>query len=181
MTKLPRVTMCIADCFYYGEAISAIKKSLTKIEPAKTLFFTDIDAYSKSFPFELIKIDKLSSKRDYSEFIIKKLDQYIETDFVLVIQHDGWCLDDSAWSDEFYEYDYLGASWIETDGYNVGNGGFSLRSKKLQHILATDDFIKINHSAEDVIICRLYRSYLEEKYGIKRIFNNDEVSIYEVI
>ncbi len=167
MTKLPRVTVALTDCFYYGEAIAAIKKSLTKIEPARTLFLTDIDAYSKSFPFELIKIPKISSKKEYSEFIIKKLDKHFDTDFVLVIQHDGWVLDDLAWSDEFYEYDYIGAPWLETDGYNVGNGGFSLRSKRLQHILATDDYITINHSAEDVIICRLYRPYLEEKYGIK--------------
>jgi hypothetical protein len=159
--------MVCVDCHYYGEAISAIRKSLVQIEPAKALFLSDIRAHNPNFPFEIVNIKKISSKGEYSQFIIKELDKYIETDFVLIIQHDGYVLDPSAWDDGFLEYDYIGAPWLESDGYNVGNGGFSLRSKKLQHILATDDFIQSNHSAEDVTICRLYRPYLEEKYGIK--------------
>lgn len=165
--KLPNVTLCIVDCYNYGEAISALKRSLAQIEPAKAIFLTDIKASNPNFPFEIIKIDKISNKAEYSAFILKELNKYIETDYVLIIQHDGYILDGNAWDEKFLEYDYIGASWLETDGYNVGNGGFSLRSKKLQHILATDDFIKPIHSAEDVMICRLYRPYLEEKYGIK--------------
>lgn len=166
MLKLPNVTLCIADTHYYGEAISSLKKSLTQIEPAATKFLTDIHAYNPKFPFEIIKIDKLDGKRGYSQFIIKELDQHVETDFVLITQHDAWVLDEKAWTDEFLEYDYVGAGWLEVDGYNVGNGGFSLRSKRLQHILATDEFINPFHP-EDATICRLYRPYLEEKYGIK--------------
>lgn len=165
--KLPNVTVVCVDCHYYGEAISAIRKSLVQIEPAKALFMSDIRAHNPNFPFEIVKIKKISSKREYSQFIIKELGLYINTDFVLVIQHDGYVLDATAWDDRYLEYDYIGAPWLENDGYNVGNGGFSLRSKKLQQILATDDFIQSNHSAEDVTICRLYRPYLEEKYGIK--------------
>lgn len=166
MIKLPNVTLCIADTHYYGEAISSLKKSLTKIEPAATKFLTDIKAYNPKFPFEIVKIDKLDGKKGYSEFMIKELDKYFDTDFVLVTQHDAWVLDEKAWTDEFLEYDYVGAGWLEVDGYNVGNGGFSLRSKRLQHILATDEFIHPFHP-EDATICRLYRPYLEEKHGIK--------------
>ncbi len=151
----------------YGEAISALRKSLVQIEPAKTLFLTDIKAHNPNFPFEIVKIDKISSKAEYSEFVIKKLFFFIETDFVLICQHDGYVLDGNSWDDRYLDYDYIGAPWLESDGYNVGNGGFSLRSKKLQYILGTDEFIQSHHSAEDVTICRLYRPYLEEKYGIK--------------
>lgn len=167
MKKLDRITLVAIDTFFYGEAISSLRKSLNKVQPAKTLFLTDIKAYNPNLPFEIIKIEKLDGKKGYSKFCIKELDKYFDTDFVLVTQHDSWVLDDNAWDDRFYDYDYIGASWIESDGYNVGNGGFSLRSKKLQHILATDGFIQSNHSAEDVTICRIYRPYLEEKYGIK--------------
>ena len=48
----------------------------------------------------------------------------------------------------------------------MGNGGFSMRSKKLQIALAKDPGIEIT-SPEDEIICRLYRRYLEKNYGIK--------------
>ena len=41
-------------------------------------------------------------------------------------------LDGAAWRPEFLDYDYIGAVWPHVlDKYNVGNGGFSLRSKAL--------------------------------------------------
>ena len=73
------------------------------------------------------------------------------------------------WSDEFYEYDYIGAPWpkeVIIEGmplhFNVGNGGFSLRSKRLQEFLKNDENIILNH-AEDVAICQLNRMYLISK------------------
>lgn len=166
MVSLPKVTLVIADTLNYGESIQSIKKSLLKVQPAATKFLTDIKAYNPKFPFEIVKIDKLEDKEAYSRFMIKELDKFFDTEFVLVTQHDGWVLDSDAWSDEFLEYDYIGAAWLENEGPNVGNGGFSLRSKKLQHILATDDFIQPYHP-EDNCICKIYRPYLESKYGIK--------------
>lgn len=168
MTKLslPTVTLVCIDCVNYGEAITAIKKSMHQVDFAKVLFFTDIKAYNPKFGFEIVKIDKLNSKEDYSRFMIKELGKYIETDYVLVIQHDGFVLNANVWEDQFLEYDYIGAPWLETDGYNVGNGGFSVRSNKLQKALLEDDMIKPLHP-EDSAICRVYRPYLEDKYSIK--------------
>jgi hypothetical protein len=85
---------------------------------------------------------------------------------VLIIQSDGYVLDGSAWNDEFLAYDYIGAPWLYKDHRNVGNGGFSLRSRRLQNILALDNDITITHP-EDEVICRLYRLHLEDKYNIK--------------
>lgn len=166
MKKLDRITLVAIDTNFYGEAISSLRKSLHKIQPARALFLTDIQASNPKFPFEIVKIDKLNGKEGYSDFCIKKLDFYFDTDFVLVTQHDAWVLDENAWDDRFYDYDFLGAPWNYIDGRNVGNGGFSLRSKKLQHILATDDFIMSMHPEDDAI-CRTYRHYLELKYDIK--------------
>lgn len=171
--QLPSVTLVVADTYYYGEAIQSLKKSLNQIEPAKALFLTDMQMYNPNLPFEIVNIKKLDGRGAYSKFILKELNNYFDTDFVLVTQHDGWVLDGNAWDDEFFEYDYIGAPWLEVDGYNMGNGGFSLRSKKLQKILAEDDFIKHIHTNEDVAICRIYRGYLEEKYGIK--YATDEI------
>lgn len=87
--------------------------------------------------------------------MIKELNKYIETSYVLIIQYDGFILNPDAWTDEFLEYDYIGAPWWYTDDCNVGNGGFSLRSKKLLEILANDDSILETHP-EDHHICRTY-------------------------
>lgn len=93
----------------------------------------------------------------YSLFMLYALDSFIETEFALVVQKDGWVLNATNWRDEFFDVDYIGApsvtaltreasgaqmlynhyTWqqqIGRDGvaiHPVYNGGFSLRSKRL--------------------------------------------------
>jgi hypothetical protein len=70
------------------------------------------------------------------------------------------------WTDEYMKYDYIGAPWWRGIESNVGNGGFSLRSKRLLHVTANDDSIQSQHP-EDECVCLVYRKYLEETYGIR--------------
>jgi ADP-heptose:LPS heptosyltransferase len=171
--KLDRITLVIVDTKNYGQAVNALQKSLEQIEPVRTIFFTDIDLDTKLPEVEIIKIPQLHSKADYSHFIIRELWKHIETEFVLVAQWDGFVLNGEAWDDKFYDFDYIGAPWGETDGWNVGNGGFSLRTQKLQAILGNDPQIQIWHP-EDHTICRIYREYLQVIRKIK--FSNDELA-----
>lgn len=170
--NLKNTTICIADCKNYGEAISAMRKSLYQMDFARAILFSDINAYNPKFPFEIIKIDKISSKEEYSRFIMKELWKHINTDYVLIIQHDGYVLSGNAWNDEFFEYDVVAPAWLYTDGRNCGCGGFTLRSRRLMEILGTDDNIEITE-VEDDNTGRLYRHYLEKKYDIK--FAPDDV------
>lgn len=165
MIELPNITLCCIDTVAPGEAVTAIQKSLKHIKPARVILFTDIDLYIDGI--EVIKIDHIYSKKQYSEWMMKEFGkQDIQTSHVLVIQADGYVLDGDMWTDEFLEYSYGGAVWPETDGYSVGNGGFSLRSWHLQKVMAEDDFI-IGINPEDVGVARIYRDYLEKKHGIK--------------
>lgn len=94
---------------------------------------------------------------EYSLFMVYALHHFIETEYVLIVQGDGWVLDVNNWDDRFLEFDYLGApthvayrfgqdqsviyydnySWVpqyiagEQDIYIAFNGGFSLRSHRL--------------------------------------------------
>ena len=171
MTELPKVTLICIDCYNYGKAADAIYKSLKEIKPAAVKFLTDIKV--KLDGIEVVKIDPIKSKEAYSEFCVKQINKYFDTEFCLVIQHDGYVLNGDVWTDEFLQYDYIGAPWLESDGKNVGNGGFSLRSKKLCDALANDDFKKAT-DPEDQAICRLYRDYLAKEYGIN--FPSDELA-----
>lgn len=164
MIEIPEVTIICLDTLNYGRATAALKKSLQQIKPARCVFLTDIVLEVEGM--EVIQIDPIKSKQEYSKFIIKQLYQYFDTPFVLLIQYDGYILDGRQWNTEFLEYDYIGASWPETDGYAVGNGGFSLRSHRLQKLLATDPNVLAIHP-EDNVIGRIYRPYLEAKYDIK--------------
>lgn len=108
----------------------------------------------------VLSIDTVDSIEKYSHFFIKRVNDFVDTDFVLVIQYDGFILNPEAWTDDFLAYDYIGAPWWYEDDYNVGNGGFSLRSKKLLGILHSDDHIQEFHP-EDHHIVRTYGQYLE--------------------
>lgn len=165
MISLPNVTLVCVDTKNYGQAINAIQKTLRQITTARTIFFTDILLDMPEF--ETIQIPHLYNKSAYSKWMIKELgNQHITTSHILVIQHDGFVLDASCWTDEYLNYDYIGAPWLESDGFNVGNGGFSLRSTRLHENLAHDDQIQ-GLQPEDSAICRIYRDYLEQNYQIK--------------
>jgi hypothetical protein len=106
---------------------------------------------------------------DYSRFCLYNLTDWVNSEFCLIFQDDGFILNPNLWNDSFYEYDYIGSPWPlymgwPEEGKQVGNGGFSLRSFRLQTIIATDKNIEIT-SPEDEIIGRLYRHYLENGYG----------------
>ena len=70
-------------------------------------------------------------------------------------------------SENFLKYDYIGAPWPHFAFHKVGNGGFSLRSRRLMQavepLLTQQDFL----IPEDIVICRKYRRQLERDSSIK--------------
>jgi hypothetical protein len=100
---------------------------------------------------------------EYSRFVIKELVNHVSTSHVLIAQWDGYVLNPDAWKDEWLDYDYIGAVWH--DGA-VGNGGFSLRSKRLLEALKDERF-SAPFFPEDEKICRDWGPVLEKDYGIK--------------
>lgn len=161
--KLPNVCLVLCDCKNYGAAVASLKRSMEQVDFAAVKFFTDINI--KVEGVETVIIKPIKSTEDYSWWIIKEMYQYINTDYVLVTQHDSWVIDADAWTDEFLKYDYIGSPWLYVDGRNVGNGGFSLRSRALMTIVATDEIISVTHHEDDAL-CRLYRPYLEQEREI---------------
>ena len=165
MKELPRVTLIACDTQSPGRALASLKKSLTQIKPARTILFTNVILSAKD-GIGVILIPTLRSKEEYSRWILHQLYEHITTDFVLITQHDSWVLDGDQWDDSFMDYDYIGAPWLETDGFAVGNGGFSLRSKRLIDVAPTDNSIFATHP-EDNVLCKIYRPHLERVYGLK--------------
>lgn len=165
MIEISKVTIVIVDCVDYNRSKFSLDHSCSKVKFKEAKLLSHFDEHE---PYS-IKIDRINSIRDYSKFLIKNLTDYFDTEFVINAQHDGFVWNPEMWSDEFYEYDYIGAPWPEQvliDGmpkhFNVGNGGFSLRSKRLQDFLKNDENIILSY-AEDVAICQLNRMYLISK------------------
>jgi hypothetical protein len=128
--------------------------------------------YTKT-DIEIIHTDKIKSIYDYNQFNLKHMNDYFDTDFVMVAEHDGFILNPDAWTDEFLEYDFIGAPLLVEGEQLVGNGGFSIRSKKLMSLLQSDEKIQLGNKEdhkyaenEDWVICVVMREYLESK-GIR--------------
>jgi len=163
--NLDDVTLVAVDCLNPELSVKAILRSQSFCDFNRTLFFTDINLANDSF--ETILIAKIKSTNEYSKFILKNLNKYIETKFLLIIQWDGYILNAKAWKNDFRKFDYIGAKWSWfNDGHNIGNGGFSFRTKKLLEITSSNEFVYFENEPEDLQICRTNRQMLASKYGI---------------
>lgn len=181
MIELPQITLVIVDPLNANDAVKVLdicSKQL-KFGACKVLTATKPTVQCNH---QLFKIPKLTWDQ-YSYFMVRHLHEVIDTDFCLVVQTDGFVLNADKWTDEFFEYDYIGAKWdrhrlvhscneihshIRQRGIEcinpVGNGGFSLRSKKLIELCATCPADMTG--PEDVYICNNNRDYFES-HGIK--------------
>lgn len=158
--KIDNLTVICVAGNKQAESIVSLYKAQKEIDAARFVLLTNIDITASGI--ECINVGGLDTWSEYNRFIVKELTNYFDTDYCILVQWDGIILDGSLWSDDFIKYDYIGAAWL--DGI-CGNGGLSIRSKKLMDISAKDDFIEITEP-EDVAYCRMYRKYLETKYGI---------------
>lgn len=117
-----------------------------------------------------IKINPIKNVEEYNSFIINSLPYFIDEEYLLIIQWDGFPLKNESWKEYFLNYDYIGAAWPNApEGVSVGNGGFSLRSRLFLEssrglMINSESDFKAN-VAEDVFLCRDNRIKLE-KNGI---------------
>jgi hypothetical protein len=139
MIDLSNVTLVSVASVRVDKTIKALKYS------SKDIKFGSIKLITHELindpEITVINVDKMDYEQ-YNRFIVFELFKYIDTEFALIIQDDGFVVNPNQWKHEFLNYDYLGAPWplphddfSYKDKFNnlirVGNGGFSLRSKKI--------------------------------------------------
>ena len=163
--------------------------------PTKTLLFTSKEvSLSKieSKIIDIIKIKKINSLKEYSDFIIYSLYSYIYTSHTLIVQWDGYIINPAKWDAKFLNYDYIGAPFIPRDSdpnycrdedrgfYTIGNGGFSLRSRRLLEAPSKFKLVenkKYTNFHEDGFFSVYHRRFLEKKgyswapYSLARKFS----------
>jgi hypothetical protein len=101
---------------------------------------------------EYIPIKKLTHQGS-SWFALTQFPEYVKTDFCLSIHDDGFVINPHLWTDEFLDYDYIGAPWA--NGY-VGNGGFVLKSKLFMELAKTMPW---NGEHDDWHACVTHQNY----------------------
>lgn len=163
--NLSNVTLIavITDEKYIPQILTANKICCTNIEFGQNILICpppkkDIDGavllekianYNITAHFEKVEW------ANFSPWILANFNRFVETSHCLVYQCDGYIIDHTKWTDDFLSCDYIGAVWPDVGQANrVGNGGFSLRSKKLLELstkIHPDPNSK--HKAEDWTIC----------------------------
>jgi hypothetical protein len=158
--RLPDVTLVMIDTQCHELARLAMEDSLRDIEFGDAVIFSDE-------PIEVagarwVKVPKWPNIAECSDFMWYELPDHIETKWAINIQWDSWISDPDYWTDEFLQYDYVGAPWWYDDNLNVGNG-CALRSRSLMRFLQENkERFPLSISQEDHLIGRVYRGALEE-------------------
>jgi hypothetical protein len=157
---LPQVTLCAVTSINVKATVRALEASMEQVDFAACKLFTDLPIKSEHPGILVVPIPQLDSAAAYSEFILSRLVEHVETSHCLVAQWDGHVIDAARWCPEFLDFDYIGASWPQfDDGHDVGNGGFSLRSRRLMAACCESGF-NPSHP-EDIAIGRINRAWLE--------------------
>ena len=168
MLDLPGVTLVCVDTANPALALRALVKSREGVRYGRTLFITGTLPADAVVPdgIDTVSIGPIESRDAYSHFVLKALLPHIATPHALVVQWDGYVVNPAAWDPAFLACDYIGAKWYwYDDGMRVGNGGFSLRSRKLLEALQDPRIVLAD--VEDMTIGRAFRPLLESEHGIR--------------
>jgi len=164
--RLADVTLVAATSVAIEETVSALSASMRQLEFAEVLLLSDQPPPAGSDERIVWRsIDQITSREAFSRFMLQDFGDYIRTSHALCVQWDGFVLNGDAWDPAFLDYDYVGAVWPHLSRpYNVGNGGFSLRSKRLMDECRQLPFD--GSEGEDLFIGRTCRPRLEAE-GIR--------------
>lgn len=172
---LPNVSLIGIDCVDTARIQKALDISSEAIEFVAVKLLTSLP----SNDIRKVEIPHIKTIEEFSKFCLHDLTEYVDTDFVLLVQHDGFILNPNSWDEEFLNYDYIGAPWFVHDEFwferfkfprelfnttVVGNGGFSLRSKRYldttSRLVSQGVFDKFH--PEDLVACVWNRKIMEE-------------------
>jgi len=157
---LPQVTLCAATSVNVRATVRALEACLAQSDFAACKLFTDASILPENPAIEVIPIAPLTSLAAYSHFLLSDLVDHVETSHCLIAQWDGHIVDARRWRADFLDHDYIGARWPQfDDGHDVGNGGFSLRSRRLMKACRAPEFCA--GEVEDIAIGRTNRAWLE--------------------
>tara|TARA_B100000029_G_scaffold40393_1_gene37747 strand:+ start:935 stop:1636 length:702 start_codon:yes stop_codon:yes gene_type:complete len=173
--KLPDVTILAATSTEIEAAQLSIRISLHNIEFGEVKLLCPYEPKKKYPDIEYIPISPLNNVDSYNKLIFQDLHKYFKTSHCLIVQADSFVVNARLWKDDFLKFDYIGGPWPDKIQVNpdvlldlkknpVGNGGFSLRSRKLVEATAKIDFDSLNFplKSEDVVICHyLYKKMID--------------------
>lgn len=169
MLSLPDVTLCCIDTRSVRQALFALRQCMEHAQFGHALLLTHAQgaAEAGTLPgLDCRVIPPLTGIRDYNRIVLRGLLPHVRTSHVLIVQWDGFITTPSFWRDEYLRVDYIGPPWYHGGHPGlVGNGGFSLRSRRLLEVAQLLDLT--DEVPEDMTLCVHRRHELEADHGIR--------------
>jgi hypothetical protein len=131
MTPSTSVSLVILETRYHELAKLALQHWTRRINFNEVVVFSDKNILpgSKWIPVNPL----LDENRDYGDILVRGMWPFIKTDYMILINWDTLLRDQSLWTEEFFDYDYIGSMWPWQAPHsdNTDHCGISWRSKKL--------------------------------------------------
>ncbi len=161
------ITLVAVTSYAFELTKRAIERTLNTIPCREVLVMCNRNIFPDG---RWIEINPITIE-EYNTIMFKHLWPYIRTEHILVVQFDGMAVNAEHWSDDFMKFDYIGAVWPwphHPPEYKVGNGGFSLRSRRLINMLKDKEIVEHRDLPpyEDLYIGVHYKDHLVRQ-GIK--------------
>lgn len=187
-----KISISILAAAQYQGCINAIKQTIINGPPISEVYWCSNIPIPEDVgvPVRWVRIQPFNGYSFdlwYNHISLRLLPAIVDSEFDIAIHADGFAVNRNAWTNEFFEYDYIGAVWPHMiPGENVGNGGFSWRSRKLYDALVDwqpsydgKDWLGLSDPhyhvlsdgtltmPEDALIASPYRKYMEKHYGLR--------------
>lgn len=146
MLSLPNVTVVGIDSYMPMRTLSAMLSTLLLINVPRLVLVTN-RIFNVSNPrVKILPLLPTKDRADRERFMVTRITEAFETSHCLHMEWDSRVVNPSAFKQDWFQYDYIGAPWkypmkvldypICTTENCVGNSGFSLISKKFADALA---------------------------------------------
>lgn len=168
---LPTVTLLCVETQMHEMARIAIADMMSKVNFAEVVIHSDKPDLIPIPGARYVTVPNWPEKIQCGRYCYNESPASVNTPHMLFTEWDGGIRDVNAWDPAFLNYDYVGAPWPgraagqwDPKGNSVGNGGFTLWSKKLMSCVAANAGWAIG---TDTHISCNYRAPLENLCGAK--------------
>jgi hypothetical protein len=166
----PSITLVCVENRNHALAKEMVAQTTSRMDFADIVMFSNQDNLIDGAKH--VAIGDTMDIQGYCDLILKGLVDHVKTDHVLIVQWDSMVYNSKRWTNAYLNYDYIGAPWPWQPTHSrVGNGGFSLRSRRLLEALQDPALVvdptNYNSRQEDNFICLLHSEYLAQKYNIR--------------
>jgi len=143
MNKVSDVTLLAISSNRVEGNVAALERCMNLMEfgAVKFLSHKNPDSLPDGIQFE--ECMELKSIKDFDYYAFLELGKHVQTSHCLMVQDHAYILHPEIWKDTWLRWDFCGALWEERPEFisvstgtmvRIGNGGFSLRSKRIMDL-----------------------------------------------